>query len=185
MVCGRTYDNIANLAPVYIDQVIKPYEGTELGRQELNAEDLEDVEGALWKRALIEQLLSDDSIRAHPAQWAKAGVTTYHMHDADALIAEDNNGGQMVEVTISTVRHAPSVKRIHASRGKRTRAEPVSMLYEQGMVHHASGLMVTGAPMRSAGQPSPTARACCTGAAASRPLQCTSRGKSLASKRTS
>ena len=60
----------------------------------------------------------------------------YHLHDADALVAEDNNGRQMVEVTIGTVKHAPPVKRIHASQGKQTRAEPVSVLYEQGKVHH-------------------------------------------------
>lgn len=184
LVKGRTYDNIDNLSPVYIDTVIAPYEGTELGRQELNAEDLEDTEGALWKRAQIEQLrvvkapdldrivvaidpsntatgdeagiitagvgwcacmgkpekhgfvFSDDSMQGSPKAWAMSGVTAYHKFDADALVAEDNNGGEMVEVTISTVKHAPPVKRIHASRGKRTRAEPISMLYEQGKVHH-------------------------------------------------
>lgn len=184
VVRGRTYDNIDNLAPAYIAQVIKPYEGTELGRQELDAEDLEDVAGALWKRAQIERLrvvkapdlirvvtgidpsatetgdeagiitagtglclckgrpeqhgfvLGDNSVQAHPSIWAAESVTAYHKFDADALIAEDNNGGQMVEVTIGTIPHAPRVKRIHASRGKQTRAEPIAMLYEQGMVHH-------------------------------------------------
>lgn len=181
---GSTYDNLANLSPAFIDTIIKPYEGTETGRQELDAEDLEDTEGALWKRAMLELLrvtkapdlirvvtgidpsntatgdeagvitggvgwctckgapeqhgfiLSDDSMQGSPRAWAMAGVTAYHKFDADALVAEDNNGGEMVEVTISTVAHAPPVKRIHASRGKQTRAEPVSMLYEQGKVHH-------------------------------------------------
>jgi phage terminase large subunit-like protein len=184
LVKGRTYDNLDNLASVYINTVIKPYEGTELGRQELNAEDLEDVEGALWQRVLIERLrvvkapdlerivvaidpsatatgdeagiitagigwcackgqperhgfvFSDDSVQASPKAWAASGVTAYHKFDADMLVAEDNNGGEMVEVTISTIKHAPPVKRIHASRGKRTRAEPIAMLYEQGKVHH-------------------------------------------------
>lgn len=183
---GTTYENLPNLSPAYFETVIKPYEGTEQGRQELNAEDLEDIEGALWKRAWIEALrvtrapdlhrivtgidpsatesgdeagiitagigtcyckgtdtpethgfvLSDDSVRAHPENWAAAAVTAYHKFKADKLIAEDNNGGQMVETTIGTVPHAPPVKRIHASRGKHTRAEPVSMLYQQKKVHH-------------------------------------------------
>lgn len=50
---GTTYDNRANLAPAFLAQIIKRYEGTRLGRQELDAEILEDVPGALWNRALI------------------------------------------------------------------------------------------------------------------------------------
>lgn len=52
---GSTYENIANLARAFVEEVIKPYEGTRLGRQELHAEILEDVEGALWKRDWIER----------------------------------------------------------------------------------------------------------------------------------
>lgn len=51
---GSTYDNRANLAPAFFDEIIKKYEGTRLGRQELNAEILDDLPGALWTRALIE-----------------------------------------------------------------------------------------------------------------------------------
>ena len=51
---GSTYDNRANLAPAFLEQIIRKYEGTRLGRQELNAEILDDVPGALWKRARIE-----------------------------------------------------------------------------------------------------------------------------------
>jgi phage terminase large subunit-like protein len=51
---GSTYDNLPNLAPGFIDRVLKKYEGTRLGRQELHAELLEDVPGALWTRKLIE-----------------------------------------------------------------------------------------------------------------------------------
>ncbi len=183
---GVTYDNIENLAPAYIANIIKPYEGTEQGRQELNAEDLEDNERALWKRSQIEAdrvykapdldrivvgldpsataggdeagvvtagtglcyckgddkperhgfVLSDDSVRASPEKWAANGVTAYHKFKADKLIAEDNNGGEMVETTIRTIPHAPPVKRIHASRGKHTRAEPISMLSQQHKIHH-------------------------------------------------
>jgi phage terminase large subunit-like protein len=52
------------------------------------------------------------------------------------MLAEQNNGGEMVRVTISTVDGAPPVELIHASRGKLTRAEPVAALYERGAVHH-------------------------------------------------
>lgn len=51
---GRTYDNLANLSPVFIDTIIKPYEGTRLGRQELEGEVLTDVEGALWTRLRLD-----------------------------------------------------------------------------------------------------------------------------------
>jgi phage terminase large subunit-like protein len=52
---GSTYENKANLSDIFVDEVIKPYEGTRTGRQELEAEILEDVEGALWKILLIDQ----------------------------------------------------------------------------------------------------------------------------------
>lgn len=51
---GSTYENRSNLAPTFIDTVVKPFEGTRLGRQELEAEVLEDVPGALWTRGVIE-----------------------------------------------------------------------------------------------------------------------------------
>src|SRR5438270_10075369 len=52
---GSTYDNRANLAPAFLQQIVRKYEGTRLGRQELNAEILDDVPGALWSRGLIEE----------------------------------------------------------------------------------------------------------------------------------
>ena len=52
---GSSYDNRANLAPAFFAQIVKKYEGTRLGRQELNAEILDDVPGALWSRARIEE----------------------------------------------------------------------------------------------------------------------------------
>jgi phage terminase large subunit-like protein len=53
---GSTYENRVNLAPGFFDQIIRKYEGTRLGRQELNAELLDDVPGALWSRARLEEL---------------------------------------------------------------------------------------------------------------------------------
>ncbi|MGO9392619.1 DNA-packaging protein [Rhodoblastus sp.] len=55
IVRGSTYDNRANLAPTFFSQIVRKYEGTRLGRQELNAELLEDIEGALWSRDVIER----------------------------------------------------------------------------------------------------------------------------------
>ena len=57
MTRGSTYDNQANLAPAFLRQIIKKYEGTRLGRQELDAELLDDVPGALWNRQLLEEEL--------------------------------------------------------------------------------------------------------------------------------
>lgn len=54
VVRGSTYDNAANLAPSFLSAIVRRYEGTRLGRQELNAEVLDDATGALWNRALLE-----------------------------------------------------------------------------------------------------------------------------------
>ncbi len=83
-------------------------------------------------------VLADDSLQGSPLAWAKAAVTAYHRHKANYIVAEVNNGGEMVALTIGTVkaqRRVP-VEMVHASRGKATRAEPVAALYEQGKVHH-------------------------------------------------
>jgi hypothetical protein len=80
--------------------------------------------------------IADDSLQGSPLAWATAAVTAYHRHKADLLVAESNNGGEMVELTIHTVDPSVRVKLIHASRGKATRAEPVSALYQQGRGHH-------------------------------------------------
>lgn len=85
-------------------------------------------------------VLADTSLQASPHGWGSAAVLAYHTHRADRLVAEVNNGGEMVELTIRTVDLAVSYKAVHASRGKRTRAEPVAALYEQGKVHHVGAL---------------------------------------------
>lgn len=81
-------------------------------------------------------VLSDDSLQGSPEAWARAAVTAYHKHEADCIIAESNNGGEMVKLTIHTVDPKVPVRLVHASRGKRTRAEPISVMYSQGRVHH-------------------------------------------------
>jgi len=81
-------------------------------------------------------VLEDATLQGSPHSWASAAVAVYNKLKADRLVAESNNGGEMVSLTIGTIRGAPPVKLIHASRGKLTRAEPVAALYEQGRVHH-------------------------------------------------
>lgn len=188
---GTTYENWDNLAPNF-RTFIGRYEGTRLGRQELEAELLDDIEGALWtydriERARIQKapaeltrvvvaldpavtsgeesdetgivvagvgpcrckcrtsedapedhgfVLDDLSGRYSPNEWAALAVRTYRQWQADRIVAETNNGGQMVESTLRTVYSAVPYSAVHASRGKQTRAEPIAALYEQGKVHH-------------------------------------------------
>jgi len=176
---GNTYQNLANLAPGFIKQILGKYEGTHLGRQELYAELLEDAEGALWSREQIDDdrrtkhpplkrivvavdpattsnpksnetgiivagvdshgegwLLDDRSLLGTPKKWAEESVAGYNNYAADRVVGEANNGGDLVEVNIRTVDKTVSFKKVHASKGKFTRAEPVSALCEQHKIHH-------------------------------------------------
>lgn len=81
-------------------------------------------------------VLSDKSLRASPDAWARQAVNLYHDLGADKIIAETNNGGDMVTLLIRQVDHSAPVKKVTATRGKQLRAEPISSLYEQGRVHH-------------------------------------------------
>ena len=81
-------------------------------------------------------VLADDTIKTSPDQWARKAVEAYEKHKADRIIAETNNGGDLVLHVLQQVKPGLSVKKITASRGKRVRAEPISSLYEQGKVHH-------------------------------------------------
>lgn len=81
-------------------------------------------------------LVSDDSIQGSPKTWATAAVNAYHKFKADCIVAESNNGGEMVALTIATVDPYIKVKLVHASRGKHTRAEPIASVYEHGRAHH-------------------------------------------------
>lgn len=179
---GTTYENAANLAPAFLDAILSRYSGTQLGRQEIEGQLLEVVEGALWKREWIDDhrvssvpdllrvvvsidpavtatttsdetgivaagaaiidgvlhgyILDDLSLKASPDNWARQAVAGYHKHEADRIIAEVNNGGDLVEHTIRTVENGVPITSVRASRGKATRAEPITALYEQGRVHH-------------------------------------------------
>jgi len=89
---------------------------------------------------------ADDSLQGSPEMWAQAAITAYHRARADCIVAEKNNGGEMVASVIKqaiinarstdkTIGNIP-VKLVWASRGKATRAEPVSSIAEQGRDHH-------------------------------------------------
>ena len=187
---GSTYDNMANLAPSFIDEIKKRYEGTRLGRQELHADVLLDNPGSLWKSEMIERnrvdhdkvpplkrivvavdpavsdpkeatedmsetgiicagldekdeiyVLADGSCREMPEGWARKAIALFDLHQADRIVCETNQGGVMVEQTVRAVRDV-SFQGVKASRGKITRAEPVSALYEQNRVHHVGQFSV-------------------------------------------
>ncbi len=92
-----------------------------------------DASGHYW-------VLDDLTLRASPDGWARAAVDAYRAHRADRIVAEVNFGADMVEATIRHVDRNVPYTAVHASRGKKIRAEPVSALYEQGRVHHLGGL---------------------------------------------
>lgn len=202
MVRGSTFENAANLAASYIATVIQPYVGTTKGRQELEAELLGEVEGALWRRQVLddtriswseweemeddigrllagvdpsggvtetgiivggagdqlrpyyksprpadlerwEQIgidrhlyaLDDLSAGGSPDAWAQACAEAGAKWGLDAFIAEQNQGGAMVESTIRTRDKRTPIRLVTASRGKYARAEPVAALFEQGRGH--------------------------------------------------
>jgi hypothetical protein len=74
--------------------------------------------------------------RYQPEAWARAAINAYKLHGADRIVAEVNNGGDLVESTLRMVDSNVAYSAVHASKGKFTRAEPVSALYEQNRVHH-------------------------------------------------
>lgn len=195
---GRSADNLGNISGNYQRNVIDRYKGTRLGRQELDAEILDDVPGALWSRRSLDEarvssppqlvrivvgvdpaatsgeaanengiivggiaqsgqayVLEDWSLRGSPDEWARKAVAAYRKHSADSIIAECNQGGEMVAQVIKSVADIP-VKLVRATRGKYVRAEPVSALYEQGRVHHVGAFpeledqMISFTPERAA-----------------------------------
>jgi phage terminase large subunit-like protein len=181
---GSTYDNRENLAPAFFSQIVRKYEGTRLGRQELLAEILDDVPGALWTRDMIEAtrlpphspidfkrivvaidpavsagenadetgivvagqgwdghayVLEDLSGRYSPTEWATKAISGFRRWRADRIVAETNQGGDLIEATLRVVDPSAPLRRVHAKRGKLIRAEPVSALYEQRRAHHIGG----------------------------------------------
>lgn len=81
-------------------------------------------------------ILDDMTISGTPEAWARQAIAGYNKYRADRIIAEKNNGGDMVKSTLQNVSRSIPIELVWASRGKITRAEPISLLYEQGRVHH-------------------------------------------------
>ncbi|WP_202527997.1 terminase family protein [Streptomyces sp. SID5770] len=191
VVRGSTYENLANLADTFKRTVLAKYEGTTLGRQELDAEVLEDLPGALVARALIDRhrvtpdqvpdlismavgmdpagtgagdetglvvtgwgvdqhhyVLADASAKRTPDQAARAAYALLEEHGAAYIVVEDNGPKDWLEEVLRRVWRdlnpgntvPPPIRRVNASKGKKLRAQPVAMLYEQGRVHHVGSL---------------------------------------------
>lgn len=82
-------------------------------------------------------LLADGSLdNAKPSEWGGRAVSLFEEFAADRIIGEVNNGGEMIEHVIRSIRPSISYRAVRASRGKATRAEPIAAHYEQGRVHH-------------------------------------------------
>lgn len=92
-----------------------------------------DRDGDLW-------VLADDTCRLSPEGWASTAIGAVDRWGADRVVAEVNNGGDLVESVLRAVDRSVPYRKVHASRGKRMRAEPVAALYEQGRVHHVGVL---------------------------------------------
>ena len=82
-------------------------------------------------------VLEDITVKAGPATWGSVATTAYERHSADAVVAEVNFGGAMVEYVIQTARRKTPYKAVNASRGKVVRAEPIAALAEKGKIRHA------------------------------------------------
>lgn len=104
-------------------------------------------------------VLEDQTGKYSPEQWATKAIDLYNKYSADRIVAERNQGGDMVRHTLHTVDETVPLRLVHASRGKFARAEPVSALYERGKVKHKRGLdelenqMVVWEPLGSIGSP--------------------------------
>ena len=177
---GRTMDNAANLAETFMRKIVGRYQGTRLGRQELDAEILGDIPGALWTMANLDAhrrhvqpenlgrivvavdpavsegedsnehgiivagmtsdnegvVLADVSVSGSPLDWARKAIAMYDDFGADGIVAEVNQGGDMVPYTLRSVRKNIKVIEVRASRGKHVRAAPIASLYEQGRISH-------------------------------------------------
>jgi len=180
---ARTADNSANLAPGFLETMQRRYAGSRLGRQELDAELVEDNDAALWRRAWIDGArvrvapalervvvavdppasaggdacgivvagrttnegdayvladLSSDGLT--PGQWSARVADAFAHYEADLVVAEANQGGDMVRAVLTEqLPHLP-LTLVHATRAKKSRALPIAALYEQGRVHHVGAL---------------------------------------------
>lgn len=175
----KTADNDDNLAPAFLAEMTRRYDGTGVGRQELLGEWVENCSESLWRRAWIDgarierapdltrvvvavdppvtstetsdacgivvagigvdkraYVLADRTIQGRtPDVWAKAALAAYDDFAADRMVAEVNQGGDLVVTVLKQYREVP-VSKVYATRGKFLRAEPVAALYAEGRVAH-------------------------------------------------
>ena len=184
-----TRANRANLARGFIEELDGRFGGTRIGRQELEGELIEDVEGAFWTSRQLDScrvdalpafdrvvigvdpavssrdgsdqtglvvvgvttqgeppdwrawVLEDATVSAaSPAEWAGAVADAYERWNADRVVAEGNQGGDMIEAVLRQVAPMVSYRKVAAREAKGARAEPVAALYEQDRVRHLRGL---------------------------------------------
>ena len=90
-----------------------------------------------WRAVVLEDATVS---AASPNTWANAAIAAMEKWGAERLVAEVNQGGDLVETVIRQVDPLVPIKKVHASRGKIARAEPVAALYEQGRIKHLRGL---------------------------------------------
>lgn len=86
----------------------------------------------------IGYVLADTSGKRRPEDWARQAIALYHEWSADRIVAEVNQGGDMVEAVLRSQQANVPYKAVHATRGKAVRAEPIAALYERGKVRHAN-----------------------------------------------
>ena len=98
-------------------------------------------------------VLADRSLRARPEGWAKRVAEAYRSFDADEVIAEANQGGDMVRAVLSAACPGLPVRLVHASRAKRARAEPIAALYAAGRVRHEGRMLQLEDQMCAFGAP--------------------------------
>ncbi len=178
---AATKDNAENLAPSFVAEMNRRYQGSLLGRQELDGEVIEDMSGGLWRRDWIDAarvdkvpqlstvvvavdppvtatarsdacgivvagrgadgrvyVLDDRTVQGRePTVWARAARAAYHDYRADRIVAEINQGGDLVVMVLKQIDAALPVRTVRATRGKWLRAEPVAALYAEGRVAHA------------------------------------------------
>jgi len=178
---AATEANTPNLAPGFVAAMTERYGASRLARQELEGVLIDDPEGALWTRSLIDQalglpafepervvvavdppasasgdecgiiatgcsgqgreaqlvVLKDMSLQGRPEVWAAKVAEAFEAVDADWVVAEANQGGDMVRAVLQAAAPDLPIRLVHASRGKRARAEPVAALYARGRVRHA------------------------------------------------
>ncbi len=180
---ATSYDNRDNLAGSFLTEIVRQYEGTRLGRQELMGDIVEEAEGALWTWRMIEAsrisglptldrivvavdppassgpdadacgiiiagcamvgkhmngfVIADRSApRLSPQDWGERVIAAYHQYEANFVLVESNQGGEMARHVLQQIDKSVPVKMAFAGKAKRARAEPVALLYQQNRVRH-------------------------------------------------